>query len=102
MVFDSTLLNTQHYKVTIKGMWNNPGKGVASSPTPRCRSYWKESLRVTLDYSRQLHFFTNKYLGILEADAITQAKMKKKKRIYQKGSQEQALLSSRKILDTFL
>ena len=27
--------------------WSNPGNGVAHSPTP---SYWKQSLRVTLDY----------------------------------------------------
>ena len=31
----------------------NPGKGVAPSLTPRCSSYWKESLRVTLDYDYQ-------------------------------------------------
>ena len=37
--------------------WNNPGEGVAPTPTPRCSSYWKGSLRVTLDYSRQLNFF---------------------------------------------
>ena len=24
--------------------WNNPGKGVAPSPTPRCSSYWKRKL----------------------------------------------------------
>ena len=29
--------------------WSNPGKGVAPSPAPRCSSYWKGSLRVTLD-----------------------------------------------------
>ena len=33
--------------------WSNPGKGVAPAPTPRCRSYWKGSLLVALDYSRQ-------------------------------------------------
>ena len=38
MVFDAALLNTQLYKVK----WNNPGNGVASSPTPRCSSYWKK------------------------------------------------------------
>ena len=27
-------------------MWNNPGKGVAPSTTPRCSSYWKGSLHV--------------------------------------------------------
>ena len=35
--------------------WSNPGKGVAPSPTPWCSSYWKGSLRVTLDYGRQLY-----------------------------------------------
>ena len=33
--------------------WSNLGKGVAPSPTPRCSSYWKESLLVALDYSCQ-------------------------------------------------
>ena len=49
MALDASLLNTQHYKVRIKGKWSNPGKGVAPSPTPRYRDYWKGSLRVTLD-----------------------------------------------------
>ena len=30
--------------------WSNPGKRVAPSPTPRCSSYWKGNLQVTLDY----------------------------------------------------
>ena len=34
MVLDIPLLNTQDYKVQIKGKWSNPGKGVALSPTP--------------------------------------------------------------------
>ena len=29
--------------------WNNLGKGVVPYPTPRCSSYWKESLWVILD-----------------------------------------------------
>ena len=34
--------------------WSNPRKGVAPSPTPRCRKerYWKGSLRIALDNSR--------------------------------------------------
>ena len=40
----ASLLNTQHYKVRIKSKWSNPGRGVASSTTPRCRSYWKGNL----------------------------------------------------------
>ena len=35
IVRDSSLLNTQHYKLRIKGKWSNPGKGVALSPTPQ-------------------------------------------------------------------
>ena len=41
MVLDTSLLNTQHYKVLIKSKEDNPGNGVAPSPTPRCSSYWK-------------------------------------------------------------
>ena len=37
--------------------WSNPGKGVVPSPAPQCSSYWKGSLRVTLDYDWQLYFF---------------------------------------------
>ena len=37
-------------------MWSNPGKGVAPSPTPRCRNYSKGSLQVALDYGRQIYF----------------------------------------------
>ena len=55
MVLDTTLLNTQHYKVRFKGKveqsWTHTN-GVAPSPTPWCSSYRKGSLRVTLDYGR--------------------------------------------------
>ena len=44
MVFDASLLNTQYYKVWIKGKWSNARKGVALSPTPWCSSYIKASL----------------------------------------------------------
>ena len=33
---------------------SNPVKGVAPSPKPRCSSYWKGSLLVTLDYGHQI------------------------------------------------
>ena len=39
MVLDIFLLDTQHYKVWIKGKRSNTGKGVSPFPTPRCRSY---------------------------------------------------------------
>ena len=35
--------------------WSNSRKGVAPFPTPRCSSYWKGSLRVTLNYGRQFY-----------------------------------------------
>ena len=49
--------------LTLSNIWcvsrvksSKPGKGVAASPTPRCSSYWKGSLLVALDNSRQLFF----------------------------------------------
>ena len=57
MVLDASLLNTQHYKVWIKGKVGQSREGVAPSPTPWCSSYRKGSLRVTLNYGRQLFFF---------------------------------------------
>ena len=39
MVLDASLLNTQHYKVRIKGKWNNLVKGVAPTFTTMCCSY---------------------------------------------------------------
>ena len=56
MVLDTSLLNTQHYKVRIKGQVEPSREGVAPSPTSWCSSYRKGSLRVTLDYGRQLYF----------------------------------------------
>ena len=57
MVLDASLLNTQHYKVRIKGKVEQSREGVAPSPTPWCSSYRKGSPRVTLDYGRQLYFY---------------------------------------------
>ena len=61
MVLDFSLLNTQHYKVRIKGKVEQSREGVAPSPTPWCSSYRKGSLRFTLDYGRQLYFTINIY-----------------------------------------
>ena len=40
-VLDGTLLNTQHYKVHIKGKVEQSKNGVAPSPIPQCGTYWK-------------------------------------------------------------
>ena len=52
MVLDTTLLNTQHYKVRFKGKVEQFWEWSSASPTPWCSSYRKGSLRVTLDYGR--------------------------------------------------
>ena len=55
MVDDATLINTQHYIVRSFVKWINVKKGVAPSPTPRYSSQSEGSLRVPLDYGRQLY-----------------------------------------------
>ena len=63
MVLDTSLLNTQQYKVCTKGKVSNPGKEVAPSPTPWCSSYWKGSLLVanlTYTYTEYL-WYVNEY-----------------------------------------
>ena len=57
MVLDASLLNTQHYKVRIKGKVEKSWERVAPFPTPWCSSYRKGSLGVSLDYGRQLYFY---------------------------------------------
>ena len=55
IVLDTSLLNTQQYKVHIKGKVEQSRERSSVTPTPRCNSYLKGSLLVTLDYSRQLY-----------------------------------------------
>ena len=52
---DTSLLNTQQYKVRIKGKVEQSRKWVVPYPTPQCRSYWKGSPLVVLNYGRQLY-----------------------------------------------
>ena len=65
MVLDASLLNTQHYEVRIKGKVEQSREVVAPSPTPWCSSYRKGSLRVTLDYGRQLYLYIYIYIKIV-------------------------------------
>ena len=67
MVLDASLLNTQHYKVRIKGKVEQSWEGVAPSPTPWCSSYRKGSLQVTLDYGRQLYLYRLSGVGAWHA-----------------------------------
>ena len=64
MVLDASLLSTQHYKVRIKGKVEQSREGVAPSPTHWCSSYRKGSLRITLDYGRQLYLLIYKKMDL--------------------------------------
>ena len=55
MVFDASLLNTQHYKVKIKSKGEQSRELSSAPPTPWCSSYWKGSLQAASDYGRQLY-----------------------------------------------
>ena len=66
MVIDASLLNTQHYKVRIKGKVEQSREGVAPSPTPWHSSYRKGSLWVTLNYGRQLLLFYSPTLQCID------------------------------------
>ena len=54
IVLDATLLCNQHYKVRIKGKVEQSTEWSSTPLAPRCSSYWKESLRITVNYNRQL------------------------------------------------
>ena len=55
MVLDVSLLNSQYYKVSIKGKGEQSRERSSTSPTPWCSSYRTGNLRVTLDYGRQIY-----------------------------------------------
>ena len=52
MVLVTSLLNTQQYKVHIKGKVEQSKERSSAPLTPRCSSYWKRSLLVAIDYGR--------------------------------------------------
>ena len=56
MELDAFLLNTQRYKMRIKSKWIYPGEGTEPSPTSQCSSYWKGSLRVSIDHGRLTYY----------------------------------------------
>ncbi len=57
MVLDAALLNTQYYKVRIKDKVEQSREWSRALPNTEAteRGYWKGSLRVALDYGRQLY-----------------------------------------------
>ena len=49
-------LTLSNIRYVSRVKWSNPRKGIVTSPTPRCCSYWKGSFLVAVDYSRQFYF----------------------------------------------
>ena len=82
MVLDTSLVNTQQYKVRIKGKVEQSKESSALS-YPRCSSYWKGSLLVTLDYGNQLYFYlflARKYIARSETIEMVSVKKKKERK----------------------
>ena len=71
MVPDVGLLSSQHNKVRIKGKVEQTRKGVAPSLTSWCSSYWKGSLRVTLDYDRQIYLCVYMHMYFMPNSSYT-------------------------------
>ena len=73
MILHASLHNTKHYKMRNKDKWSNPGKGVVTSHTHRCSSYWKRSLWVALDYGRLTYLLaiSFKIIQLLKSGNIT-------------------------------
>ena len=53
MLHGTASLSIMRYWSRVK--WSNPGNGIAPSLTPGCSSYWKGTIRITLDNVRQLY-----------------------------------------------
>ena len=55
-------LTLSNIRYVSRVKWCNPGKGVAPSPTPRCSSYWKGSLLITLEYGQMYELLITKQI----------------------------------------
>ena len=64
MVPDMSLLDSQHYKVCIKGKVEQSRERSSIPSILQCSSYWKESLWAALDYGCQLYFYLLFYMHI--------------------------------------
>ena len=56
MVGDAVLFNSQHYKARIKGKVEQSNELTCTHPNSWRGSYWKGTLRDTLDQGHQLYF----------------------------------------------
>ena len=75
-------LTLSNIRYVSRVKWSNPGKGVAPSLTPQCSSYWKGSLLVALDYSRQIYLLINLFVIMSSYGLI----VKKKEFFFYRGN----------------
>ena len=71
MVIDTSLLNTQQYKVRIKGKVEQSRERSSALPTPLCSSYLKGSLLVDLDYGCELFYNFTLILNVFWCSRLT-------------------------------
>ena len=64
MVLDTSLLNTQQYKVRIKSKVKQSRERSSAPATPLCSSYRNGGLLVALDYGRQLYLLLLQFIHI--------------------------------------
>ena len=65
---DTSLLNTLHYKVHIKGKVEQSRERSSIPPKPQCSSYWKGNLWVVLNYSCYIAIMIS--ITIIQADSV--------------------------------
>ena len=66
MVLDTALLNTQQYKIRIKGKVEQSREKSCALPYTKCSSYLKGILLVALDYGRHLTYAQFHLLTVLD------------------------------------
>ena len=71
MVLDASLLNTQHYKVRIKGKVEQSREGVAPSPTPWCIEKGAFELPSTMVANFNYLYLLRKWKKILRTVTMT-------------------------------
>ena len=63
-------LTLSNIRYVSRVKWSNPVKGVAPSPTPRCSSYRKASLLVTLDFGHQFTYLLYHVTEAVQVQAV--------------------------------
>ena len=70
MVLDISLITSHFWSIPYNAKWNNPGRGVAPSLTPRYCSYWKWSLQVPFNYGWLTYLYTHTHTRVIQKSSI--------------------------------